>query len=175
LKFFEQDDTYTFVFVTRVGTGVRNTSCPPSTKHCPTRDYWRGRLGDLLRKVRPDAYVVDLGINDTDKSGTDTSLGYSDYGKKVDSLMGLLGDRPVLWTNLPCAIQLKPRRLGCKMVNAAVAAARSRHRNLTIVNWARFANRHPDWMGADGIHYTVAGYATWSNEVVKSLKSRFAR
>ncbi len=48
--------------------------------------------------MQPDIVVVNLGVNDTGARGTSTTPGYAGYGAKIDYLMALLGDRPVLWT-----------------------------------------------------------------------------
>jgi lysophospholipase L1-like esterase len=163
------------VVIGRSGAGIRFSDCRGESEPCPTHDYWRARLGDALRKVEPDAYVVNLGINDTVKRGTPTTPGYADYGKKIDYLMELLGNRPVFWTNLPCKVEPKRRLVGCNTVNAALAAARSRHENLTVVDWATVANTHREWMASftGRIHHTAAGYRAWSALVAKALESRF--
>ena len=177
LTFFEQKHNYPFVVVARVGSGIRFSNCAGESEPCATHDFWRVRLDDVRRKIRPDAYVVNLGINDTATPGSSTTPGYADYGKKVDYLMALLGNRPVLWTNLPCRVEPKSRLVGCGAVNDALAAASSRHKNLTVVDWATVANAHPSWMApsAGGVHYKPAGYGAWSGLVAKTIEARLGQ
>jgi hypothetical protein len=175
LTFFNRNDTFPVVVIARVGSGIRFTDCSPDSKRCATNDYWKVRLGDVLRRVHPDAYVVNLGVNDTAQLGTATTQGYAGYENKIDYFLALLGNRPVLWTNLPCRIEPKQRLVGCNAVNAALASAPSRHRNLTVLDWAQVANAHPEWMAAfaGGVHYTASGYAAWSSLVANELDARF--
>ena len=177
LTFFDRKDSYPFVVISRVGSGIRYSSCAGESEPCATHDYWRARLDDVHRKVRPDAYVVNLGVNDTNELGTATTPGYADYGEKVDYLMARFGDRPVFWTNLPCKIEPKSRLVGCNAVNDALAAASSRHRNLIVIDWATVANPHPTWMSSSngGIHYAPVGYGAWSDLVAKSIEARLGQ
>jgi lysophospholipase L1-like esterase len=177
LTFFNRNDSFPLVIVAQVGSGIRFSDCPGESEPCATHDYWRLRLDKVLSKVKPDVYVVNLGINDTSKPGSSTTPGYAEYGKKIDYFLALLDNRPVLWTNLPCKIEPKSRLTGCNAVNAALVAAASRHRNLTVLDWASVAEPHPTWMAkaVGGVHYTTAGYAAWSGLVAKSLESRFGQ
>ncbi len=174
ITLYERNDLYPLVLIDRVGAGIRFSDCAGGKEPCATHDYWRNRLDDANRKIQPDAVVVNLGINDTLTAGTSTTPGYADYGAKIDDFMALIGNRPVLWTNLPCKVEVKARLVGCNAVNAALAGATARHKNLTIVDWAAAANPHPNWMSPliGGVHYEPAGYSAWSALVAKSLESR---
>jgi lysophospholipase L1-like esterase len=174
-QFVLRGDSYPFVIVARVGSGLRFSSCADGAEPCATNEYWRTHLAALRAKVKPDVYVVNLGINDTVAPGTATTPGYFGYAKKIDDFLALLGNRPVLWTNLPCIIEPAERRAGCNVVNAALRAAPARHPNLTLLDWATIANPHPGYMATflGGVHYTPTGYAAWTKLVASTLESRF--
>ena len=174
-QFVLREDSYPFVIVARSGAGLRFSSCPGGAEPCATNQYWRSRLAAVRAKVQPDVYVVNLGVNDTAAPGTATTPGFVGYPKKIDDFLALLGNRPVLWTNLPCVIEPAARRLGCSVVNAALRAAPARHPNLTVLDWAAFADPHPGYMAAflGGVHYTPVGYAAWTKLVATALESRF--
>jgi len=130
--------------------------------------FWRSRLTALKAAVAVDAYVIDLGINDTSQPGTPTTIGYAAYGQKIDWLLDqLTSSVPVVWSNLPCAIEPAKLAAACATVNDALAAARSRHPNLTVADWAATANSHPDWI--TGIHYTSRGFVEYARLVARTL------
>jgi hypothetical protein len=130
--------------------------------------YWTARLAALKAAVRVDAYVINLGINDTVSPGTSTTNGYAKYGEKIDWLLGQLkSSTPVIWSNLPCQIEPPQRAAGCAAVNNALAAATSRHPNLTVADWATAANDHPEWIS--GIHYTTRGLVEYAFLIFDAL------
>ena len=98
------DNGYVPVFASRVGASIRTPDCIDAA-NCSTFDYWKLKLGTILPKLDADAIVNDLGINDTLSEGTAGTPGYAGYGAKIDWFMGLVGDKPVFWTLLPCAIE----------------------------------------------------------------------
>ncbi len=168
------DNSYTPVFISRVGSGIRTPDCI-DTKTCTTNNFWKTKLGEVLPKVNADIYVNDLGINDTAFAGTSTTIGYANYAQKIDWFMKLIpAGKPVLWTNLPCAIEPPSRLTGCQTVNFALAQAPKRWPNLTILNWAAVANTHKEYITDQGndVHYNNAGYAAWNQLVVDALDAR---
>jgi hypothetical protein len=133
--------------------------------------FWDARLAGLKRAIDADAYVVNLGINDTASPGSMDGAGYGNYGKKIDWLLSRIDAKvPVLWSNLPCEIEPADRAKGCAAVNRALIGARSRHRNLTVVDWAKTANRRRDWIF--GIHYTPGGQAAYAKAIAAALDAR---
>jgi hypothetical protein len=174
LSLLSRNYGYVVVNVARPGATIRYGDCTQGT-NCPTYDYWRARIADTLASVRPEVWVIDLGINDAARLGTATSPGYSSYGAKIDWLMNLLGSTPVVWTNLPCKIEPTTLRTGCAAVNQALVSARSRHPNLFVLDWASAANQHPDYLGPPGgVHLTTAGGGAWAGLVTQRLDSMFA-
>ena len=129
--------------------------------------------------MHPDAYVVDLGVNDTAEPGTATGPGYADYGAKIDWLLQVLGPVPVYWSNLPCRIEPAARLAGCTVVDAALTGATARHHNLIVIDWARVADTHRDYLGATthgfgNVHLTDPGAKAWAGLVARTLDARFA-
>lgn len=167
----QEDAPFMVVDVARSGISLRSPDCA----HCPN-DFWKVRLAQALQRVSPDGFVIDLGVNDTVSPGTPTSKGYAAYAAKIDWLMRLLpASKPVWWTNLPCRIEPAERAVGCAAVNAALAAAAHRWRNLTILDWASTADAHPSYLrrNLDGIHLSPAGAQAWAGLVSRALNSRF--
>ncbi len=172
------DNSYVPVFVARAQFGIREYSCNYAPS-CPGADYWKVKLGQTFTKVKPDAIVNDLGINDTVSAGTATTRGYSYYGQKIDYFMKLVpSTTKVFWTNLPCNIEPSARLNACNIVNYSLGVAPQRWPNLTIINWAYAANSHPEYMDttmpADTrVHYSDEGYAAWANMVMNALDAKF--
>jgi hypothetical protein len=161
----QADPSFAIVDVARAGTGVRLPA-----------DFWKVRLGEALPRSKPDGFVVNLGINDTVTAGSTNGIGYADYGAKVDWLLRLLPSaKPVWWTNLPCDIEPADRAVGCQAVNAALAAAPKRWRNLTVLDFAAQARRHHEYLlpSLGGVHLAGRGGVAWANLVAHALDARF--
>jgi hypothetical protein len=154
----DRDDGYLVVNAARSGSTIRADG----------GGFWQARLRGLKRAVDVNAYVVNLGINDTRTPGTPTGPGYADYRRKVDWLLGQFGSKtPVLWSNLPCAIEPAERAPGCAAINRALAAATRRHANLTVVDWAKAANTHAAWI--KGLHHTYAGQTEYAKLIARTV------
>jgi len=169
------DNGYIPVMASHVGAGIRTPDCLDSTS-CSTNDYWQVKLSELAARVQPDVIVNNLGINDTESPGTQTTLGYANYSKKIDWFMSLVPPTtPVLWTNLPCLIEPADRATGCGAVNYSLALAAPRWSNLVVVDWASAARFHPEYMTTDpgSIHLGSAGQQAWADVVVAALDARF--
>jgi hypothetical protein len=173
-----RDNGYVPVLFAHDRGAIRETDCQATeqtNQPCTTYDFWKIRLQEGLPKIDGDAFVIELGVNDTASPGTPTTTGYSGYDGKVDYLMALLpSDKPVLWTNLPCPIEPSSRQRGCAAVNAALAAASARWPNLTVLDWEAAAGNHTEWLTAPGdVHYKRVGQDAWSGLVVAALDARF--
>lgn len=162
--FTDRADAYIPILTPRSKMGIRGYAgglLPTSA------DFWQVRLPQVLNDVQPDVIVVELGINDTFQPGTATTSGYSSYGQKINWLLDLLpAGAPVLWSNLPCAIEPEQVRAGCKAINGTFPYMTSR---LAIVNWAAVANGHPGYMLSGQDHLSPAGYTAYASTVVKAL------
>jgi hypothetical protein len=169
------DGSHLPVFGSRSGMGIRGYS-PGNCDACPPGNYWALRIPHMLAQVTPSVIVVNLGINDALVVGTQTTVGYGAYAAKIDWLMSQLpANAPVLWTNLPCAIEPTKYVTGCKAINTQLNLARPRHPNLTVMNWNSVATNRREYMGGVGIapHYTSVGYTAWAKFVNTALDSRF--
>ena len=94
---------YVPVILSAGGASIRWNGCLFGPCPDPTAtDYWATRISQTRERMNPDAYVLELGINDTGEPGTATTRGYAFYGQKIDYIMRLLpNNRPVIWTTLP--------------------------------------------------------------------------
>jgi len=168
------DNGYVPVLASRVGAAIRDEDCLDAST-CTTTDYWKVKIAAIRQSVTSDAFVNDLGINDTEELGTATTRGYASYGAKIDWFMALLPpDKPVIWTNLPCQVEPSNLLAGCHAVNDALAAAPARWPNLTVANWAAQANSHPEYMQDSSVHYTQVGQMAWAKFVVNQLDQKLA-
>jgi len=158
--------------VTQPGTGIRGLRCPPNP--CDP-NWWETKLDATPGAADADAYVVDLGINDTLSPGDATTVGYSHYPMKIDWLMRLFGNKPVFWSNLPCEIEPPDRQTGCAIVNWTLAMATLRWPNLTILRWRMVAIQHPEWIAGSfgNIHLWPAGQQAWTSLVQQALEQKF--
>jgi hypothetical protein len=173
--FDHYNDPYLPVFASRVGAAIRTEDCLDKDG-CTTFNYWQIKLGETMRDVQPDAIVNDLGINDTVGAGTATTPGYRSYGQKIDWFMRLIPQTtPVFWSNLACAIEPADRQTGCKAVNEALSAARTRWPNFVLVNWAAPAHAHPEYLlhvNKPYVHYSAAGSSAWIALVTAAMDAR---
>jgi hypothetical protein len=169
----QRDSPYAVVDLARGSTTIRSSDCPLGVLTCATYNFWRTRLVEANARIASDAYVVDLGINDTSGPGSPTGRGYAGYPAKIDWMMRLFAGKPVFWTNLPCALEPHARAVGCAVVNASLAAATRRWPNLRLINWARVADAHPGYMTAGDIHYRTGGDLAWATTVARALDRTF--
>src|SRR5207237_10657568 len=87
----DRDNGYVPALFVRAGAAIRSPDCKAFDRGCiDAWDFWGIRLNEGLRKIQSDAFVVELGINDTISPGTPTTRGYSSYNCKIDYLMSLL-------------------------------------------------------------------------------------
>jgi hypothetical protein len=177
-QLLNRDNGYALVNIARPGATIRAPDCAGTDQTCATYDFWQHRVADARARIDPDAWVVDLGINDTVRAGSANGPGYSNYAAKIDWLLAQLGKARVLWTNLPCKIEPASRARGCAAVDAALARAPSRHANLTVVDWAGVANEHREYLGPDNtfgaVHLTLAGRSAWARLIATRLDAQFS-
>lgn len=167
------NNTYTNVFLTRPGARIKTPDCI-NAANCTTYDYWKIKLAEILPKIKPDAIVINLGINDALLAGSAGGPGYSYYGQKIDWLMAKIpATSKVFWTNLPCAIEPTNLNTACQQINYQISQAPNRWPNLTLVNWSMAANTHPEYMNPGQVHYTSAGYTAWIKLVISKLDPVF--
>jgi lysophospholipase L1-like esterase len=85
-------------------------------------------------------------------------------------MMAALGDRPVVWFT---HFDGRPEPIGssARMVNAAIRAAPSRWKNLTVVDLAPELAVDPSLLRADVVHFSAVGRA-WFAEQLADVASR---
>jgi len=90
----------------------------------------------------PSTVVMALGTNDVESPEQFTAV--------INESMALLGQRRVIWVNIASPTE--------RPFNVDLDAARTRYRNLEVIDWARVMAAHPEDLVADHIHNTDAGY-----------------
>jgi lysophospholipase L1-like esterase len=123
---------------------------------------WTGKMKGFVNDVHPDVIVVELGTNNC-------VAVCPHIDSVIDQLMRQVPRTiPVVWLN----VQAQPTYPAHpESVNDALAAARTRWSNLTLVDMsARFRN-HPDWHIADGLHLSAAGSDQLGVLIAESLRS----
>ncbi len=101
-------------------------------------------IEDLAQRGQlPDLLVVALGTNDSVDPRT--------FGPRVQRIMALAGNRPVVWVNID-----KPWVE--YTLNAALELGSLLYPNLWVYDWNGVADRFPNLRLADGIHLTDGGY-----------------
>lgn len=90
-------------------------------------------------------------------------VGYNDdphvYADGIDSVLRAMrnhGVKQVLWLTLR---PIYDGRVSDQYLSTNVVIRVAAHRwpLMTVVNWAGYSKPHPEWFGADGVHFTGAG------------------
>jgi hypothetical protein len=53
--------------------------------------------------------------------------------------------------------------------NALIAQVAARYRNVTIVNWNKISEGHPEYFAPDGVHLVPAGIAVYVDAIIAEL------
>ena len=113
--------------------------------------------------------MLALGTNDT----ADVAVGSSvDQGERIDRMMSVVGDRPVLWLTVKSLNGGGPYsddNMG--LWNVALYYACERYPNMRVYDWA--SDVKDDWFIEDGIHFTSEGYAARSHLIAGALAEAF--
>jgi lysophospholipase L1-like esterase len=114
-------------------------------------------------------WVIALGTNDT----ADVNVGSSiPLGQRIDEMMAIIGDQPVLWVNAKTLLSSGPyAESGMIKWNRALGAACSRYPKMHIYDWADAVQDR--WFIPDGIHYYSAGYAARAHLIADALAKSF--
>ena len=129
--------------------------------------YWLPELGRLLRPV-PALVVVALGTNDA-VGDDDVRL----FPSRLDTLMGALGDRPVVWVT---HVARRPDGVpdGGQVVNAAILAAPARWPNLTVLDLTPVLSADPSLLRADELHFSDTGRVVYAERIAAAAAARLA-
>lgn len=103
--------------------------------------------------------VISLGTNDPrgDAAG---------FRRNVREALALAGPgRCVVWVNLAGASGTYEE------LNRVLRDEARRVENLRVVDWAGMLAEHPEWLAADGVHGTEAGYARRADAVAAAVRA----
>jgi lysophospholipase L1-like esterase len=123
---------------------------------------WTAKMKSFIADVHPDVIVVELGTNNC-------VAACPRIDSVIDKLMRQVPRTiPVVWLN----VQAQPTYPAHpESVNDALAAARTRWSNFTLVDMsARFRN-HPEWHIEDGLHLSAAGSDQLGVLIAESLRN----
>lgn len=85
--------------------------------------------------------------------------------QQFDAMMRVIGPtRQVFWINVRV-----PTRSWQNPVNAQLAAAAKRFRNLTIIDWYGYSNSHKDWFYPDQVHPNPKGAPHYAAYITKCI------
>jgi hypothetical protein len=114
-------------------------------------------------------WVLALGTNDTADVFVGSAL---DRVGRINKMMTLLADQPVLWVNVKTRLGSGPyAEANMQAWNAAVLQACARYRNMRIYDWAAVVQN--SWFVSDGIHYTSYGYVQRARHIADALVHAF--
>jgi lysophospholipase L1-like esterase len=124
---------------------------------------------DVARQLIAGGYrgcwVLALGTNDTANVYVGST---ADQSSRVDRMMSVSGNAPVLWVNVPSGPYAASHM---QAWNGALERSCGKYPNLRVLNWAAVAR--PEWFIGDGIHYTSAGNAARARAIADGLARAF--
>ena len=113
-----------------------------------------------LGSALPHYLVLSLGTNDDPRAVTR-------FRESIRAVLAVAGSRRcVVWPNI-----VRPRTLGATYagLNRALAEEAAAHSRLKVVDWRGLTKAHQDWLRADGVHATVAGYRGRAAAIARAL------
>jgi len=119
---------------------------------------------DVMRRYGrrlPRVIHVSLGTND-DPSQTGA------FRAAVGEVMDVAGGRRcVVWANI-----VRPPYGGVSYrgYNRVLRRESERRDNPRVLNWVRMVREHPEWLSADGVHVSAAGYEARAAAVARSVR-----
>ena len=115
-------------------------------------------------------WIIGAGVNDAANHAVGGS-GEEDW--RVDQIMELLGDAPVLWPTAATNLNSGPYdNANMAPFNKALLAARDRYPNLIVYDWA--SDVRPEWfLPGDDVHYQTEGNEKRAEYFAKALTLAF--
>jgi GDSL-like Lipase/Acylhydrolase family len=124
---------------------------------------------DLLAHGVRGCWVIALGTNDSADVAAGSAVGLS---ARIERMMSLLGDQPVIWVNVRSLVSSGSYAEGnMQRWDEALVQACLQHANMRIYDWAHVVK--DNWFISDGIHFTSAGYASRAHLVANALAKAF--
>jgi hypothetical protein len=127
--------------------------------------YWSKEVPELL-KTDPDVVVVGLGTNDALESADVLA-----FPARLDQMMELLGDRPVIWITHVDDRPGSSEGAG-RTINEMIRAAPDRWTNLTVLDFTVTMAEDPTILHPDALHFTVAGRKVYAQEIARASSER---
>lgn len=124
--------------------------------------YW-------VEKGFEGCWVFALGTNEAANVAAGSAVGYD---KRIDTMMAVAGEDPVLWVNVKSLVTDGPYASpNMQLWDAALLDACDRYPTMRIYDWA---NEVKDaWFIDDGIHFTTPGYAARGRRIAEALLTAF--
>jgi len=113
---------------------------------------------DLVKQLNAEGFegcwVIGLGTNDTANVYVGSAV---DLQPRIDQMMKLMGDQPVLWVTVRSLLTSGPyAEENMERWNQTLEANCDKYPNMRIFDWASWTQ--DDWFIEDGTHYTAEGY-----------------
>ncbi len=124
---------------------------------------------ELVRSGYHGCWVVALGTNDAADIYVGSNVGAA---ARVQHLMSVIGDQPVLWVNVKTLLSSGPyAEANMQAWDSTLVSECSRYPNMRVFNWAGMAQ--PSWFISDGIHYSSQGSAPRAAAIADALATAF--
>jgi hypothetical protein len=148
------------------GVGVEPTLLGvPSYGLKDLEDFWLEKLPPLLESD-PDLAVVGLGTNDALEP---TNL--LAFPARLDQMMELLGDRPVIWLTHVDDRPAAPASAG-RAINEIIRAAPARWPDLSVLDFAVVMADDPTILRGDRLHFSREGRTVYAREIAAAAEDR---
>jgi hypothetical protein len=93
---------------------------------------------------------------------------------RIDLVMRLIGDHPVLWLTVKTQNASGPYAdRGMQKWNQELVEACTRYPNMRVYDWASQVKK--GWFVDDGIHFTTKGYAERGKRIARALATAYPR
>ena len=128
---------------------------------------------DVAEAWRADGFdgcwALAMGTNEAANVGAGSAVGFAE---RIDSMMQVAGDNPVLWVNVKSLVPSGPySAFNMEDWNQALLKACDDYPNMRIFDWASIVK--DSWFIDDGIHFTTRGYAARSRLIAQALFDAF--
>jgi peptidoglycan/LPS O-acetylase OafA/YrhL len=124
---------------------------------------------EWIRRGYDGCWVLALGTNDAANVFVSPN---TDELARIERMMSVIGDRPVLWVNVRSLLQDGPySEQDMERWNTALLEECQKYPNMRVFDWA--SEVQDDWFIDDGIHFTSFGYAQRSRSIADALAHAF--
>jgi hypothetical protein len=164
-------DSNVFESAADIDAALRNVGFEPTIHGVPglgvkqVDPYWSEEVPRRLESD-PGVVVVGLGTNDAVEP-----LDVLTFAGRLDQMMELIGDRPVVWITHVDDRPAAPAAAG-RSVNAAIRAAPLRWPNLTVLDFTASMAEDPTILRADGLHFSASGMKVYGTAIALAATDR---